>query len=56
MLDTRILSLRVLPDKDGVYIVVGGFEALDRCAGTDVGEEVESSAEGQIQGNVSLSN
>ena len=56
MLDARVLSLRVLPDEDGVDIIVRGFESLDRGAGADVGEEVEGATEGQVEGNVSLAN
>lgn len=44
MLNTRILSLRVLTDKDSVHVVIGGLEALDRRARPDVGKEVECSA------------
>jgi hypothetical protein len=54
VLDTRVLSLGVLSDEDGVDIVVGGLEALDGGAGSDVGEEGEGSSEGQVEGDVSL--
>ena len=56
MLDTRILSLSVLPNQDGVDVVIRSLEALDGNARTDVREEVESSAESQVQRNVTLAN
>ena len=56
MLDTGVLALGVLADENGVDVVVGGLEALDGDAGTNVGKKVEGPAEGQVQGNVALSN
>ena len=56
MLNARVLSLGVLTDEDGVDIVVGGLVALDRNTGTDVGKEVEGTAEGQVERDVSLAN
>ncbi|KAI3488747.1 hypothetical protein L1887_47088 [Cichorium endivia] len=44
VLDARVLALGVLTDEDGVDVVVGGLEALDGLAGTDVGEEAEVGA------------
>jgi hypothetical protein len=54
VLDAGVLALGVLTDQNGVDVVVGGLEALDRPAGTDVGEEVEGTAERQVEGNVTL--
>ena len=56
VLDTRVLALGVLTDQDGVDIVVGGFVAGDRLAGTQVGEEVECSAERQVEGDMAFAN
>lgn len=55
VLDTRVLSLGVLSDEDGVDVVVGGLEPDDGSARSDVGEEVEGSSKGEVEGNVSLS-
>ena len=52
--DARVLSLRVLTNKDGIDIVIWRLEALDGHARTDVGEQVESSTEGQVKGDVAL--
>ena len=54
VLDARVLALGVLTDQDGVDVVVGGLEALDGPAGTNVGEEVEGATEGQVQRDVTL--
>ncbi len=56
VLDTGVLSLGVLTDQDGVDVVVGGLEALNAPAGTDVGEEVEGTAECQVERDVALAN
>ena len=56
MLDTRVFTLGVLPDEDGVNIFVRSLEALDRHARTNVGEEVEGPTERQVQRNVALTN
>jgi hypothetical protein len=55
VLNARVLSLGVLTDENGVDVVVGGLEARDRTAGTDVGEEVESPTESQVERDVTLS-
>jgi hypothetical protein len=55
VLDSRVFSLGILANKNGVNVVIEGLVARDRAARTDVGEEVESSTEGQIEGNMSLS-
>ena len=56
VLNTRVLSLSVLSDENGVHIIVGGLEALDGCTRSDVGEEVECPPESKVEGNVTLSN
>lgn len=54
MLDTGVLSLGVLTDQDRVDVVVGGLVPGDGAAGTNVGEEVEGAAEGQVKGDMAL--
>lgn len=49
MLDARVLSLGVLADQDGVDVVVGGLVPSNGAAGADIGEEVKSAAEGQVE-------
>ena len=49
MLDPTVFSFGVFADKDGVDIVIGGFVASDRNAGTDICEEVECTAESKIE-------
>ena len=49
VLDTRIFSLGVLTDEDGIYIIVRCLVAGNRFAGSEIGEEIESSAESQIE-------
>lgn len=55
MLNAGILSFRVLSDEHGVHVIVGRLEALDRYARSDVGKKVESPAQSQVEGNMSLS-
>lgn len=55
MLNTRILSLSVLSNQDGVDIVVRCLEALYGDTRSDVGEEVESSSQSQVERDVALS-
>ena len=54
MLNTGVLALRVLPNENSVDVLVRGLEALDRSARTNVGEEVESPPERQVQRNMTL--
>lgn len=54
VLDTGVLTLGVLTNEDGVDTVVGGLVTNNRLARTDVGEEVEGSSKGQVEGNMSL--
>ena len=55
VLDSRVFTLSVLADDDCVYVVVGGLEALEGAAWADVGKEIEGSAEGEVEGDVTLS-
>ena len=54
MLYTRVFSFSVLPNEDGINIVVGRFVAGDGLAGTNIGEEVEGSTKGKIERDVSF--
>lgn len=54
VLDTRVFSLGVLTDQDSVDVVVGGLVAGDGSAGADVGEEVEGTAESEVERDVAL--
>jgi hypothetical protein len=56
VLDTRVFTLGVLTDEDSVDVVVWGLVTSDRSAWSDVGEEVESSAESQVERDVTLTN
>lgn len=56
VLDAGVFTLGVLTDENGVNIVIGGLEASNGAAGTQVGEQVESAAESQVQGDVALAN
>jgi hypothetical protein len=56
VLNARVLALGVLADKDSVNAVVGGLEASDGAARSEVGEEVECAAEGEVEGDVALAN
>jgi hypothetical protein len=48
VLDAGVFALGVLSDQHSVHAVVWGLVSLNRLAGTDVGEEVEGSSEGEI--------
>lgn len=54
VLDARVFTLSVLSDEDGIDAVVWGLEADDGLAGSQVGEKVEGSAEGEVEGDVAL--
>jgi len=56
VLNTRVFTLGVLTDQNSVDVVVGGLEASNGPARPDVGEEVEGSAQSQVQRDVALSN
>ena len=55
MFDTRVLSLGIFSNDDGIDIVVRSFETDDRSTRSNVGEKGEGSSEGEIEGDVSLS-
>jgi hypothetical protein len=54
VLNTRVLSLGVFTNENSVDIVVGGLVSLDRNTWPNVGEQVEGSAQGEVEGNVAL--
>jgi hypothetical protein len=54
VLDTRVFSLGVLTDEDGVDVVVRRLETLDGNARADVGEEGEGSSEGEVERDVAF--
>lgn len=54
VLDTRILSLGVLTNEHRVDIIIRRLEALDGDARSNIGEQVEGSAEGQVERDMSL--
>lgn len=54
VLNARVFSLSVLSDQHGVDVVVGRLVAGDGSAWAHVGEEVEGSAECQVEGHVAL--
>ena len=56
VLNAGVFTLGVLTDQDSVNTVIGGLVTGDGAARTDVGEEVEGTAQSQVQGNVSLAN
>lgn len=55
MFDPTIFSFGILTDKDGVDVVIGGFIAGDRYAGTDVGKKVECTAKCEVEGDMAFS-
>lgn len=56
VLNTGVFTLGVLTNENSVDVVVGGLVASDGAARTQVGEQVESTAESQVQGDVTLAN
>lgn len=54
VLDAGILSLGVLTDQDGVDVVISSLVTGNGAAGTNVGEEVEGTAESEVKGDVTL--
>lgn len=56
VLNTGVFTLGVLTDENSVDVVVGGLVAGNGAARTQVGEQVESTAESQVQGDVTLAN
>ena len=55
MFDPTVFSFCVFADKDGVDVIIGGFVAGDRDAGTDVGKEVECTAKSEVERNMAFS-
>lgn len=56
MLNAGVLSFSVLTNENRVHVIVWSFEALDGHTWTDVREEVECPAQGQVQRDVALPN
>jgi hypothetical protein len=56
MLDATVLAFGVFTDEDGVDVVVGSLVSRDTATGTDVCEEGEGAAEGEVEGDVAFSN
>lgn len=56
VLNAGVFTLGVLTDENGVDVVVGGLVASNGLAGTQVGEEVESTTKSQVEGDVTLTN
>lgn len=56
VLNTGVFTLGVLTDENSVDVIVGGLVASNGAARTQVGEQVESTAESQVQGDVTLAN
>jgi len=54
VLDTRVFTLGVLTNENSVDVIVRGLVAGNGAAGTDVSEEVEGTAQSQVQGDVTL--
>lgn len=56
VLNARVLALGVLSDQDGVDVIVRGLEAGDGTARSQIGKEVEGTAQSQIERDVALAN
>lgn len=56
VLNTGVFTLGVLTDENGVDVVVWGLVASNGAARTQIGEQVESTAESQVQRDVTLAN
>lgn len=56
MLQTAVLSFGVFSDCYEVHVFVGSVHALDGLAGTDVGEEIQSFSEGNVERSEAFSN
>ena len=56
VLNARVLALSVLSDQDGVDVIVGGLVAGDGAAGSQVGKEIEGTAESKVERDVALAN
>jgi len=55
VLNTRVLSLSVFTDEDGVDVIVSSLVSLDGNTRSDVGEKGECSSECQVERDVTLS-
>ena len=56
MLNTRVFTLRIFTNQDGVDVVIRSLVALDGNTRANVGEEVEGASKSQIQGDMALTN
>ena len=56
VLDARILSFRVFTNENGIDIIIWCLVSGNGNAWANVGEKIESPSEGQVEGNVTLSN
>ena len=56
MFNTAVFSLGVLSDKNGVNIIVWGFITGNGFTRTDVGEKIECSAQGKVEGDMAFAN
>ena len=56
MLQAAVLSLRVLAHCDQVHVVVPGLVAGQAQARSDVGEQLQLLAQGEVQGSEALAN
>jgi hypothetical protein len=54
VLNARVLALSVLTDEDGVDVVVGGLEAGNGAARTEIGKEVECPTKCQVERDVTF--
>lgn len=55
MLDTRVFSFRVFTNENGVDIIVWRLVPGDGNARPNIGKKVKGPPEGQVEGNMSLS-
>lgn len=55
MFDPTVFSFGVFTDKDGVDIVIGGFVAGDRNAGTNISKEIECAAKSEVERDMAFS-
>lgn len=49
MLDTGVFSLGVLPDEDGIHVIVRSLETFDGYARPHVSKKVECTSQRQVQ-------
>lgn len=53
--DTTVFTLGVFSDQNGVDVVIGSLVTLDGNTRSNVGEQGECPSQGQVEGNVTLS-